>query len=135
MAHSKDRPRLHAALTALVVGLAALLLLMRPGASAAAPDCLLTVNAPGSYYGIAAITSGSVDCATRKNTLRFSIVLQRDGVVVDSGERTCHKAVTCWSYLVHDDEDGDQRWCATVGARVGSQSLAPVTRCEDDPQL
>jgi hypothetical protein len=135
MAHSKNRPRLHVTLTALVVGLAALLLLIRPGASAAAPDCALTVNAPGSYYGIGAITSGSVDCATRKNTLRFSIVLSRDGVTVDSGERTCHKAVTCWSYLVHDDEDGDQRWCATVGARVGSQSLAPVTRCEDDPQL
>jgi hypothetical protein len=135
MAHSKNRPRLHLALTTLVVGSAALLMLMRAGTSAAAPDCVLTANAPGSYYGVAAITYGSVDCATRKNTLRFSILLQRDGVTVDSGERTCHKAVTCWSYLVHDDEDGDQRWCAIVGARVGSTSLAPVTRCEDDPAL
>jgi hypothetical protein len=134
MAHSHSPPRALVVAAALVGALAALLLFdVTP--SAAAPDCALTAEAPASYYGIAAITSGSVDCASRKNVLRFSIVLQRDGVTVESGERTCHKASTCWSYLIHDDEEGDQRWCTTVSARVGSQSIAPATRCEEDPLL
>jgi hypothetical protein len=135
MPYSKSAPRLRVAAAALLAGSAALLLLSRPDASPAAPDCASTANIPASYYGIGAIASGSVDCAARTNTLRFSIVLQRDGVTVESGERTCHKAIGCWSYLVHDDEGGDQRWCVTVGARIGSQSLAPVTRCEEDPLL
>ena len=133
MAHSLSAPRVLVSAAGLVAALAVLAFSATP--SAAAPDCTLTVNEPASYYGIAAITSGSVDCASRKNTLRFSIALQRDGATVESGERTCHKAATCWSYLIHDDAAGDQRWCVTVAARVGSQSLAPVTSCEDDPLL
>jgi hypothetical protein len=95
----------------------------------------LTATAPSSYYGIAAITSGSVDCTSSKNVLRFSILLTRDGSLVESNERTCHKAPTCWSYLVHDDTAGDQVWCTQVSARVGSHSLAVITRCEEDPAL
>jgi hypothetical protein len=115
---------------------AVVLLLSTPGRSAAAhQDCALSATAPSSYYGVAAITSGSVDCSASKNVLRFSIVLTRDGSVAASGERTCHKAATCWSYLVEDDAPGDQLWCTHVSARVGSHSLAAVSRCEQDPAL
>ena len=104
-------------------------------ASAAQVDCTLTAEAPSSYYGIDTITSGSVDCATAKNTILFSIVLTRDGAVADSGQRRCHKASTCWSYLLADDPPGDQVWCTRVGARVGSHTLSEVSRCETDPAL
>jgi hypothetical protein len=121
------------ALAALALGLAlAALLLVRPGTVAAAEDCTLSATAPSSYYGIATITSGSVDCAAAKNVLRFSIALTRDGAVVASGERTCHKSATCWSYLLVDDPPGDQ---TTVSARVGSRTVGALTRCEADPAL
>jgi hypothetical protein len=81
------------------------------------------------------ITSGSVDCTTRKNVIRFSISLTADGNLFGASERTCHKAATCWSYVFENDPAGDQRYCSTVSARVGSHSLAPVTRCEEDPAL
>jgi hypothetical protein len=104
-------------------------------AAGAAGDCTLSATEPSSYYGIATITSGSVDCASAKNVLRFSITLTRDGTVVDSHERTCHKAATCWSYSLVDDPAGDQVWCTRVSARVGSSPLAELTRCETDPAL
>jgi hypothetical protein len=122
-------------LLALALALAALFLTKPEQAIAAHDDCTLSSTAPSSYGGIAAITSGSVDCTMAKNVMRFSIVLMRDGTVVDSNERTCHKAATCWSYLVEDDPPGDQVWCTRVSARVGSHSLAAVTRCEADPAL
>jgi hypothetical protein len=53
-----------------------------------------------------------------------------NGTVAAAGERTCHKAVTCWSYLVSDDPAGDQTWCTLVSARVGSHSTGEVSRCE-----
>lgn len=111
------------------------LLASRPAQAPAASDCTLVAEAPTSYYGVATITSGSVDCASAQNTLRFFITLTRDGTVAASGERRCHKASTCWSYLIADDPAGDQTWCTTVSARVGSQTLAGVTRCEQDPAL
>jgi hypothetical protein len=104
-------------------------------ASAAHEDCVLTADAPSSYYGIDTITSGSVDCGTAKNTILFTIVLTRDGAVADSGQRRCHKASTCWSYLLADDPPGDQVWCTRVVARVGSHSLSEANRCEADPSL
>ncbi|MGH3105297.1 MAG: hypothetical protein ACRDN6_14495 [Gaiellaceae bacterium] len=123
---------------ALVVGVLAAVLTLAvvlrstPGqALATHVDCTLVAEPPVSYYGIATITSGSVDCATRKNTIRFAIVLTRDGTVAASGDRTCHKASTCWSYLFADDPPGDQLWCTRVSARIGSHSLGEVTRCED----
>jgi hypothetical protein len=122
--------------TPLFAFLAAALLLAavgatRPGSAAGAHgDCTLTATPPSSYYGVATITSGSVDCAAAKNVLRFTIALTMDGQVVDAGERTCHKAATCWSYLVHDDPAGDQTWCTRVSARVGSHSAGEVSRCE-----
>jgi hypothetical protein len=110
--------------------------LVSPGkAEAGHQDCTLSATAPSSYYGIAAITSGSVDCASSKNVLRFSIMLTRDGTLVATNERTCHKAATCWSYLVEDDSAGDQVWCTQVSARVGSHSMTAITRCEGDPAL
>jgi hypothetical protein len=107
-----------------------------PGTAAGAhDDCVLTAEAPSSFYGIDTITSGSVDCAGAKNTIVFSIVLTRDGSVAASGQRRCHKSATCWSYLVADDPPGDQLWCTHVSARIGSHSLAAVSRCEADPAL
>jgi hypothetical protein len=85
--------------------------------------------------GAPAITSGSVDCASSKNVLRFTIVLTRDGTGVASNERTCHKAATCWSYLVEDGAAGDQVWCTQVSARVSSHALTAITGCEQDPTL
>jgi hypothetical protein len=126
------------ALALVVVGLGlalAALLIWQSDALAAHADCTLVAEAPGSYYGVDTITSGSIECAARQNTIRFSIVLTRDGSVAASGERTCHKASSCWSYLIADDPAGDQVWCTRVSARVGSHSLAPVTRCETDPAL
>ena len=137
MSPSASSARL-AAVPALVLAVSlalAALLLARPAAAATAAGCVLTAEAPASYYGIATITSGSIDCASRVNVLRFSITLTRDGAVVAAGERTCHKSATCWSYLIADDTAGDQLWCTTVSARVGSQTLAAVTRCEADPAL
>jgi hypothetical protein len=68
-----------------------------------------------------------------KNTIRFSIVLTRDGAVVDSSERTCHKAASCWSYLLENDSPGDQVWCARISARVGPHTVGTLARCEEDP--
>jgi hypothetical protein len=104
-------------------------------AVAAHEDCTLSGTAPSSYLGTAVITSGSVDCATSKNVIRFSISLTANGNPVDMSDRTCHKASTCWSYVFEDDPPGDQRYCSTVSARVGSHSLPAVTHCEDDPAL
>ena len=101
-------------------------------ASASHGDCTLSSTAPSSYLGTAVISSGSLDCAATMNVLRFSIVLTRDGSVATSSERTCHKAATCWSYVFDDDAPGDQRYCSTVSARVGSHSLPAVTRCEEE---
>ena len=122
----------------LVAGLGlALASLALAGASnaPAATDCGLIVDAPASYYGIAVITSASVECATAKNTLRFSMTLTRDGAVVGTSERTCHKRPDCWSYVLVDDAPGDQTWCTTATARVGSVMLPPLTRCETDGAL
>jgi hypothetical protein len=118
---------------ALLIAVAAAIM---PGSAAGAHgDCALTTTPPSSYYGVATITSGSVDCTTAKNVLRFTIALTMDGQVVDSGERTCHKATTCWSYLIQDDPAGDQLWCTIVSARIGSHALSSVTRCESDGSL
>jgi hypothetical protein len=116
------RPRaLALALAAVVLAFAALVIRT---ASASHDDCVLSSTAPSSYLGTAVISSGSVDCATRKSVLRFSVAM--------TSERTCHKAATCWSYAFDNDPAGDQRYCSTVSARVGSHSLAPVTRCEEE---
>jgi hypothetical protein len=122
-------------LLAAALAVTALLVTSTGDALAAAEDCTLTADPPASYYGIDTITSGSVDCASAKNTILFSIVLTRDGSVAASGQRRCHKASTCWSYLLTDDPPGDQLWCTHVSARVGSYSLAEVSRCEADPTL
>ena len=113
----------------LAATLAGLSILARQ-ATAAHDDCALTADAPASYYGIGTIMSGSIDCATAKSVVRFSIALTMDGALVASGERTCHKAASCWSYLVEDDPAGDQTWCTRVSARVGSHAVGAVTRCE-----
>lgn len=125
------------ALVALALGLAlAALTLAHPERAAAAHgDCTLVNEGPASFYGVDVITSGSVECASAKNTIRFTILLTMDGSVVASGDRTCHKAASCWSYLTADDPPGDQLWCTRVSARVGSHSLAAITRCEADPAL
>jgi hypothetical protein len=78
------------------------------------------------------IASGSVDCVSTKSVMRFSIVLTRDGSIATTSERTCHKASTCWSYVFDNDPAGDQRYCSTVSARVGSHSLPAVMSCEDE---
>jgi hypothetical protein len=101
-----------------------------PIASGSHDDCTLSSTAPSSYLRPAVILSGSVDCATTKSVVRFSIVLTRDGNVATTSERTCHKAATCWSYVFDNDPVGDQRYCSIVSARVGSHSLEPVSRCE-----
>jgi hypothetical protein len=120
-----------------VVALLMLAALVAGGIQSAAAheDCSLSATAPSSYLGTAVITSGSVDCATSKNVIRFSITLTADGNLVGTSERTCHKARTCWSYVFENDPPGDQRYCSTVAARVGSHSLSSVSRCEDDPAL
>ena len=100
-----------------------------PGAHA---DCALDVTAPSNYAG-AAIASGSADCASPKNTIRVTMTLTRDGTPVDVSERTCHKSSSCWTYVFADDISGDQRWCATISARVGNHALAGVSRCEGEP--
>jgi L,D-peptidoglycan transpeptidase YkuD (ErfK/YbiS/YcfS/YnhG family) len=64
--------------------------------------------------------------------VRFSIVLTRNGNVAITSERTRHKATTCWTYVFDNDRAGNQRYCSTVSARVGSHSLVPVTRCEEE---
>jgi hypothetical protein len=123
-------------LAVLVCALAAAAVLLGAGpAAGAGGDCTLSATEPASYYGIATIASGSVDCTSTKNVLRFSITLTRDGTVVDSHERTCHKAATCWSYSLVDDPAGDQVWCTRVSARVGSSPIGELTRCETDPAL
>jgi hypothetical protein len=130
MAGTFWRPRAFAlALAALVLAYATL---VTQTASASHDDCVLSSTAPSSYLGTAVISSGSVDCATRKGVLRFSVVLTRDGNVTMTSERTCHKAATCWSYVFDNDPPGDQRYCSTVSARVGSHSLPAVTRCEEE---
>jgi hypothetical protein len=124
--------------SALTIGLLALAMLV-PGriesATAAHADCTLGLFGPTLDYGIYASASGSVDCSTRKNVIHFSIVLTRDGAVVDNESSTCHKAASCWNYVLVNDVAGPQRYCATVSARVGSHDLAPLTRCEEDPAL
>jgi hypothetical protein len=120
------------ALGLLAVTLAFAALVTTQSASASHGDCTLSSTAPSSYLGTAVISSGSLDCASTKNVLRFSIVLTRNGSVATSSERTCHKAATCWSYVFDDDAPGDQRYCSTVSARVGSHSLPAVTRCEEE---
>jgi hypothetical protein len=123
-------------LAAVACALAAAAVLLSAGSAAGASgDCSLSATEPSSYYGIATITSGSVDCSSTKNVLRFAITLTRDGTVVDSHERTCHKAATCWSYSLVDDPAGDQVWCTRVSARVGSSPIGELTRCETDPSL
>lgn len=119
----------------LAVALIATVFSMPGKAAAAHDDCTLVVTAPSSYYGIAIITSGAVECGSAKNTMLFSIALTRDGVVVESGDRRCHKRTDCWSYLVADDGPGDQLWCTHASARVGSHPLTMVTRCEQDAAL
>jgi hypothetical protein len=52
--------------------LATISLLGAGSAAAGRTDCTLTANAPASYYGVAVITSGSVDCPAVKNVIRFS---------------------------------------------------------------
>jgi hypothetical protein len=132
MAATMAHPRLLAVSVLAGVLALSILLLTTPGkALASHEDCTLVAEAPTSYYGVATITSGSVDCASPKTTIRFSIALTRDGSLVDSGERRCHRAATCWSYLLADDPPGDQRWCTLVSARVGSHTLAEVVRCEE----
>jgi hypothetical protein len=115
----------------LLLALAAVVAWAGP-AAAAHQDCTLSATAPSSYLGTAVITSGSVDCASTKSVLRFSIALTRDGSLVSAHERTCHKASTCWSYIFADDPPGDQLYCNTVLARVGSHSLPATTRCEEE---
>ena len=119
----------------LTLGFAALVAGRAETAAAGHDNCALSSTAPSSYLGIAVITSGSVDCTTAKNVIRFSITLTADGSLVSTRERTCHKATTCWSYVFENDAPGDQRYCSTVSARVGSHSLGSVTRCEDDAAL
>jgi hypothetical protein len=122
-------------LVLLTLGLAALVAGRAEIAAAGHENCALSSTAPSSYLGTAVITSGSVDCTTAKNVIRFSITLTADGSLVETSERTCHKAKTCWSYVFENDPPGDQRYCSTVSARVGSHSLAPVTLCEEDVAL
>jgi hypothetical protein len=132
MVRSLGHPqKLAVALFVLVLALAALVARAEP-AAASHGDCTLSATAPSSYLGTAVITSGSVDCASTKSVLRFSIALTRDGSPVSAHERTCHKASTCWSYIFADDPRGDQRYCNTVSARVGSHSLPATTSCEEE---
>jgi hypothetical protein len=131
MVRTLSRPQV-LVLAALTLALAAFVVARAQTASAAHDNCALSSTAPSSYLGTAVITSGSVDCATARNVIRFSITLTADGGFVGASERTCHRATTCWSYVFADDPPGDQRYCSTVSARVGSHSLAAVTRCEED---
>jgi hypothetical protein len=125
------RPKTLVLVLALVLAFSALLMTSQ-SASASHDDCALSATAPSSYLGTAVISSGSVDCAASKNVLRFSIVLTRDGSVAVTSERTCHRTATCWSYVFDNDPPGDQRYCSTISARVGSHSLPAVTRCEEE---
>ena len=136
MVRTLARPQtLGLAVLALALALTALSLARSDVAGAAHNDCTLSLFGPASSYGIYASTSGSVDCATRKNVIHFSIVLTSDGSVVDSEDSTCHKAATCWNYAIVNDPPGDQRYCSTVSARVGPHSVGTLTRCEEDATL
>jgi hypothetical protein len=119
----------------LTLALASAALLAPATASAAHEDCALVANAPSSYYGVDTITSASIECASPKKTIHFTMALLRDGVVVATSDRTCHKRADCWSYLVADDPPDDQVWCTRASARVGSHSVGEVTRCENDTNL
>jgi len=115
---------------ALAVALAALLVAAPQKAAAQHEDCSLRTFPPGAYAGIMTTASTSVECVTVKNVIHISLVLTRDGVFVDSSDRTCHKRADCPTYTIVNDPPGDQVWCNTVSARVGPHAYPEVTLCE-----
>jgi hypothetical protein len=117
---------------ALAVALAALLVAAPQKAAAQHEDCTLRAFPPGPYAGIMTTSSTSVECATVKNVIHISLVLTRDGVFVDSSDRTCHKRADCPTYTIVNDPPGDQVWCSTVSARVGPHAYPEVTLCETE---
>lgn len=120
------------AITGVMLALGATVLLAPGRASAAHEDCALVVNPPVNYGNIFALSSASVECASVKRVIHFSLVLTVDGTIADSSDRTCHRRADCSTYTVVNDGPGDQVWCTTASARVGGHSLGPVTRCETE---
>lgn len=129
------KPRALAA-AAIACALAVMLGSTAGTASAGHEDCALTSGAPISFYGSAnALATATIECGTIKNWIRVSLVLTRDGTVVDTSDRTCHKRSDCWTYLVVPDPPGDQVWCAHASGRVGSHAIAEITYCEMSTEI
>jgi hypothetical protein len=128
-------PRAFAA-TAIASALAVMLGSTAGTASASHEDCALTSGAPISFYGSPnALATATVECGTVKNWVRVSLVLTRDGTVVDTSDRMCHKRSDCWTYLVAPDPPGDQVWCAQASGRVGSHAIAEIKYCETSTEI
>jgi hypothetical protein len=71
-----------------------------------------------------------VECASVQRVIHLSLVLTVDGAIADSSDRTCHKRSDCPTYVIVNDDPGDQVWCTTASARVCGHALGLVMRCE-----
>jgi hypothetical protein len=114
----------------------AVTLVAAPGASGGHEDCTLTSGAPILFYGTPdAFTTATVECGSVKNWIRVSLVLTRDGTVVDTSDRMCHKRSDCWTYVIAQDPPGDQTWCAHASGRIGPHTIPEITFCEATTEL
>lgn len=114
---------------------AAVSLLAAAGAPAkpSADDCALAAHVFAYWGGTDAEAQGRIECGSRKQWLRVSAVVTRDGAFVASAGHRCAKDTRCRiTFAPLEDPDGDQRWCVEVtGEAHGGIALGPRTFCEE----